>query len=941
MPISKEPILYPLVSSTSSIPTSESFTFDWNWGLHKVLSTVTGLVKFIPGIGMLAGPYSELLNYVYGYVIDDLFPPTDSNNQSTTDYTLLFQTLMAAAEQMMDAKIEDAVKSDATTELQTLHKDLSDFHRDLNNLANPEPDSDISKLQEAVRTQFKTTESSMVRSIEKLSRPGYETILLSSYAQAANMHLLLLREVYLKGEVWGFDHKTVTSYYDAPDTKNGFKQLIKVYTDYCMQHYQNGLTKIKSSSVNLCAAGNDKDNPSYYNQYLFDPVDSNANACHNSLGTISTGCGGYHFDQNHSPICASKISQSRIHSNYMQSIANWNQYNEYIQTMQVTVLDLVAIWPYWDPTNYLTDAKKELTREVYFDIKGSPDGTKKDIDTISQELLPQPRLFTTLNSIDIGTERYEPEVDTYGLHGVTRRYHYIKGDIFVKMDQHFTLSGTDQTILHPQGSGSTNQTIDMSTIDGIGISSWFEPRTIQFNNKDINGNSTTIGTVSEDTPFNQISNDLGIHSPQMHAYGALSNSGDYLRGLIMKMSDHQISYVKFTPTSYSYRGFVNTGRQLGALTVGWTSTTVDIANKVQKGTITSIPAVKSHSITDWGTGTVVKGPGHTGGDLVKLPSQTRAKMVVNIEDTSTSYDVRIRYAAPSGGHIQFSYWNGSSDVKVADTQLQNTGGNTNFEHFQYAMLTTNNTQFKAPFSPVEILIENIGDSDVYLDKIEFIPYQVPSENNLGDFSISPFDGKILWQNATVKNTISLTVNYSPSDAVSYLLFFNDTNGTYTARQIYSSPFKNELKIPEGFTRIELMNMDSNRNISGSALGGNIGTEVVNNEPTTLAFEIPNQITSNQSDIIWKSNQGTISHIDLVGTILSNSSATNDKVAFLLMNDNQLVATIPANEVLFNSINGVSFKYDNIKTSSFNQIKLQAGPGGVQSGGIIVLTIYPI
>ncbi|MEM5611453.1 hypothetical protein AAHB63_17535 [Bacillus thuringiensis] len=74
MPISKEPILYPLVSSTSNIPTSESFTFDWNWGLHQALSIGTGLMKFIPGLGVVAGPYGALLNYVYGGVIDELFP---------------------------------------------------------------------------------------------------------------------------------------------------------------------------------------------------------------------------------------------------------------------------------------------------------------------------------------------------------------------------------------------------------------------------------------------------------------------------------------------------------------------------------------------------------------------------------------------------------------------------------------------------------------------------------------------------------------------------------------------------------------------------------------------------------------------------------------------------------------------------------------------------
>ncbi|MBG9579198.1 hypothetical protein ABE42_08170, partial [Bacillus thuringiensis] len=122
---------------------------------------------------------------------------------------------------------------------------------------------------------------------------------------------------------------------------------------------------------------------------------------------------------------------------------------------------------------------------------------------------------------------------------------------------------------------------------------------------------TRIGTVLDDTPFDQINKEFNIHSPQMKAYGAASDSGDFLPGPTMNVEDHQISYVKFTPTTYPDKRFVNSGKQLGSLTLGWTSSTVDPTNKVQKDTITSIPAVKSHSITDWGPGIVVKGPGHT------------------------------------------------------------------------------------------------------------------------------------------------------------------------------------------------------------------------------------------------------------------------------------------------------------------------------------------
>ncbi|MBG9579222.1 hypothetical protein ABE42_08300, partial [Bacillus thuringiensis] len=105
----------------------------------------------------------------------------------------------------------------------------------------------------------------------------------------------------------------------------------------------------------------------------------------------------------------------------------------------------------WDPKNYPLGTKKELTREIYTDIKGSPDGSTKNIDSVSQELLPQPRLFTYLQQLDINTEQYSQEVDTYdfwGSGGVNARYKYINGTLIVGINQSFntTLGATFQ---HP------------------------------------------------------------------------------------------------------------------------------------------------------------------------------------------------------------------------------------------------------------------------------------------------------------------------------------------------------------------------------------------------------------------------------------------------------------------------------------------------------------
>ncbi|MBG9580116.1 hypothetical protein ABE42_13090, partial [Bacillus thuringiensis] len=82
-------------------------------------------------------------------------------------------------------------------------------------------------------------------------------------------------------------------------------------------YYERGLEQLKSASVNLCDAGNDQNNPSFYNQYLYDPIDSDnygTALCQHQVGALSTGCGG--VDLSNKPTCKNKVIASRIHSKY-------------------------------------------------------------------------------------------------------------------------------------------------------------------------------------------------------------------------------------------------------------------------------------------------------------------------------------------------------------------------------------------------------------------------------------------------------------------------------------------------------------------------------------------------------------------------------------------------------------------------------------------------
>ncbi|PEV15978.1 hypothetical protein CN950_17415 [Bacillus cereus] len=940
MPISKEPILYPSVSSTPN----EFFTFDWNWGLHKVLDQVTGLVKFIPGIGILAGPYSALLRYVYGDVIDELFPKTDANGNSTTDLTLLFQTFMAAAEQMMDQKISNTVKETAIAQLKALHQDLLVFQQALDNLKNNQNPNDEDKLKSEVQTKFGIVHTFFVNNIAQFTISGYEVELLSTYAQAANLHLMFLRTVQEKGTEWGFAQATIDGYYDSPGSGLGFKQLIEKYTNYCMKHYNDGLQKIKVATVNLCAKRddnqNDNDNPSYYNQYLYDPyADLGTAICQHSLGSLSTGCGGVNFSSH--PICKDEIISSRIHSQYMQSVKNWNQYNEYVQTMQVTVLDLVAIWPYWDYKNYPDGAKKELTREIYTDIHGSPDGFNKSIDSLSQALLPQPRLFTFLQQLDFHTDDYKTEVATHAptTGKPNALYHYIDGEIIVGIDQHF-INTNGQQILQPQGSSNTGRTHAVSgDFTKIQVGSWFEPRCVVIGQSA--GFDDVIGSINDDSPWYNIADGrVYIAYQEIRGLGAtsmVSNGVHKIIGADEQIDSHVISYVKFTPTTHPQTLFVNSGKQLGSLTTGWTSTTVDSQNTVVTDSITSIPVVKAHSITDFPIpGGVVKGPGHTGGDLVKLPPNSRAKLMVNMRDISASYDIRIRYATPSDdGKLNLKYWNGSSDVSITSTSLTNTGGNTDFNHFQYAMLTTDDVKFKAPFSPVEILLENTGANDLFLDRIEFIPTMPTSSFNDQSFSVgsntthlrnytvwellsTPFiepvvinitgtlvnSASLSFQFLDIHNNVLLTKTVS-GDGPSCHVIHNEMPAHGNSCSDKSSEFIIYETISQDLYKIQLFeesnattNTDSGpldnkyENVQGLINPSTPNTVVI--PAHTVTYEMAND---DRAYIVWEKNRSLALSIQNL-TVISNSSTPIQ--LYIKRNDNAVATGVKATRVETNN-----------------------------------------
>ncbi|ANN35800.1 hypothetical protein A9498_31035 (plasmid) [Bacillus thuringiensis serovar coreanensis] len=151
---------------------------------------------------------------------------------------------MNAVEELIDEKILDLVRRDAIATLQKLQSSVRDYQQAICNLR-MDPNNEQYKAD--VRREFNDAEDQAKFAIIDLKKQGYEIPLLASYAQAANIHLLLLRDVIRNGISWGFSPLEVQQYYNNNSSVGnpGMLQLLEQYTDYCVNWYNTGVSKLR------------------------------------------------------------------------------------------------------------------------------------------------------------------------------------------------------------------------------------------------------------------------------------------------------------------------------------------------------------------------------------------------------------------------------------------------------------------------------------------------------------------------------------------------------------------------------------------------------------------------------------------------------------------------------------------------------------------------
>ncbi|WP_170959404.1 insecticidal delta-endotoxin Cry8Ea1 family protein [Bacillus thuringiensis] len=145
-------------------------------------------------------------------------------------------------------EVDESVLSDGVADFKgemTAYRDyylpyLEDW---LTDKSNPEKLADVVK-------QFQAREEDFTKLLAgSLSRQKAEILLLPTYVQAANVHLLLLRDAVKYKKEWGLVCPPLYPGSGRTDCNERLKAKIKEYTNYCVEWYNKGLDQIKQAGT--------------------------------------------------------------------------------------------------------------------------------------------------------------------------------------------------------------------------------------------------------------------------------------------------------------------------------------------------------------------------------------------------------------------------------------------------------------------------------------------------------------------------------------------------------------------------------------------------------------------------------------------------------------------------------------------------------------------
>ncbi|CCW06162.1 MULTISPECIES: insecticidal delta-endotoxin Cry8Ea1 family protein [Bacillus] len=608
-------------------------------------------------IAVLAGVVTPIVPplVVAGGVVNLFLPLLWPENSTAKD-----QKLMCEIGVLIDQKLNDFVYEQATRQLEGLEAVIEEYRDAVKSFQAKRLPRDVGA--EWVRTQFQIVHSAIINAIPTFRLIGYEVTLLPLYCKLANTHLLLLRDIAAFGGVYGFTSKILESYYAD------LKERIIAYTDHCVRTYDVGLELAKKRKATINKNGN---NPQY--PWMFFPT---------------------------------------IEKYDYQGIEDWNLFNAYRRTMTLLVLDWIAIWPTFDLKLYPIHMglKTALTREVYTNIVGyhtlgnafywpwedKPTLTKEQIE---ETFIRKPHLFTWLNQIDVRKSIVNDLIT-----GLLLQYsHTLNPHIYTT-----SIGTTENTI-------SSCNTIDYPVTK---VNVLFNGRE-KINFIGFTSNTDTFsscGYFINKPYYSPINCGKDCESRSAHVFN-LSVPDTNTKGtspemvpFINKIQPHRLSWM------YIGKSAAANDPAIDAVGCAWTHPSVDQQNMLASEGITQIPAVMSHTLE--GNANVVKGPGSTGGNLVRLGPKSKMLLTITLPSIFKEYRLRIRCANQQNGSLILSV--GLNQVNIALPINHHYHHTLNYRSFQIIDVPESVRLSIKEASQYTLQFGNLSE-EIIIDKIEFLP----------------------------------------------------------------------------------------------------------------------------------------------------------------------------------------------------------------------------
>ncbi|MGG5737430.1 insecticidal delta-endotoxin Cry8Ea1 family protein [Bacillus cereus group sp. IBL03679] len=628
--------------------TSVYFGAGYNASISDAVITGLSVTSYLlslapPPVGPILSAAAGILSTLLGL----LWP---SGTQST------WHAFMIAVEQLVKQEISAYARGVAIRKLEGLQEALELYTTSAQAWEN---DKKNPLAQERVRTYFRAVLLDFVGAMPEFKVAGYEVPMLAMYAQAAELHLLLLRDGVLFGAGWELPRAEIDYLYILLQTK------IKEYTDYCVNTYNKGLDEAKKQIGKL--------NPKDYNQYPY-------------LNPYSGG--GY-------------SAEYKDETYYYEQVLNWNVMNDFRRDMTIIVLDLVAIWPTYDPMLYPNPngTAAQLSREVYSTAYGKVGEKHENWEFIENRFVRPPHLVTRLSNLAISMADRPSPLDPIQYVGVKNRLSHIGSS--TTWEEGFSTNYPSK--------GTQNVAGDI--VGGLIAKVSSVPCNLQFLNFS-GGQFQSVGQCPD---------------PKLNAYypriSTLNESIGTPPSNDSKAS-HRLSYVNAIGAKViNYPSYKVNFAGLASWGFGWVHNSLTPENTIVSDKTTQIPAVKAFQITN--NASVVRGPGSTGGDLIRLAATTSGnrQLWIKVKPTLTalrrSYQVRIRYAAAANATltVQKCVTNVACWETATKSVTATYSGALTYNAFKYENI------FTIPANESEFSLEFLSTSGgpIYIDKIEFIP----------------------------------------------------------------------------------------------------------------------------------------------------------------------------------------------------------------------------